>query len=940
MCNTPAPTSEAIVANGKGKMKAQTISRRYVSLLVECGLGYPLWRPTPRRTRAGEEHIINIGDVGFAHDDLPFHTLFNITEPKDSPVNGNRVPEGVDPPCIIRPEDITMDDKSGEKDMCHIRPKQSILSENVQEDSNGSRAFKFTLTTTHGALLLLPQGSVLENLEARNEFLTRIQDHWRQWYVWIKQTKKVDLGNQQTLYIVTGVEKCSSWANASWDSAVVSENHQSLSLKLAVDGTDGRCSWAYPTSRCKTQSANPASLVAQADDILKHTIFIRGFRVDQRGGIGGSLESPPAAPMDLGGDGGDYDENIGGDGHDNDHHRGNGRQQNRSGDSPSRTTGRGSASSFGRGHSGGLSRSNFSLDFSQRDIQITDLSSFGSNSVTYPCQVINNLAFELISELAPALLDAGCIAVSHDDDWISIIRDSDEELSSEAEIIRRVFAELKYVVERDTIYASRMSDADTELLQQSLISVRNQTTLIPLLVEFREAEIESEDVIQTPTSVTMSVSQTPLSSLSGITVDKNSEKLLDSLNTEVPKPRYAVCQCIRLPHAQSFSPQMFECLIQEIDLECTVRAIALCKRTDGFQHETLIAIISLPGKTGEPEEALVLLERAGSWHGGVETYLRNSSESSSSGSSGSASGSSGSASGSSLSWSDPSDAQPPHHYRMAKDIITLLPESSLYWRYDHRSPQPPFHELPQIIKNSSTSRPLPQTFVKQSEQPDSAGANGESKGGALRLFKGLRRPQQEPSEDQPSMNSKADHAYIYAITFPEGGPDPPTVLDLAIAFKLVSEHRPEYNVAQHNCYFFAAAICKVMARKFGGKKDRNKEFHESQPPPSWHDVEASSFTDTHPQAGVYDHQWLRKGNREPIQILREDGPRFTKTVQELVTKFDDERKMHPVIKNKQREEEMRAELKGKEERIQELERRLQQLEQPSSRLHFSDPSFY
>ncbi|KAL0564840.1 hypothetical protein V5O48_017197 [Marasmius crinis-equi] len=497
---TSVSSSEAIFTNGIGKMKTQTPSQRYVSLLFGCGLGYPLWRPTPRRTEAGEEYAINIGDVGVVRDGLPFYTLFNIIQPKDSLANRDGVPEGVDPPCIIQARCITVDDKLDEKGRSYIRPQGSVESEDVQEGSDGSRIFNFTLASTHGALLLLPQGSVLKALELRSEFISRIQRYWHQWYDWAEQ--QGDLGDQQALYVVTGVEKCSTWAIAAWDSAVGSENLRPLSLKLTVDGSDGRCSWAYSTARCETQSlAKPTS--SEADGILNQTVFIRGFWINRYGGsIGGS--SPPPAPMDFEGDGGEDGENSGRNGDHDNHYGGNSRQQNHSSsswNSSSPTTGRNSASSFGTGHSGRQSRPYITLDFPQSDVRIANLSSSGSSSV------INNLAFELISNIDPSLLDAGCVAVSHDDDWTSIIRDSDEELPSEAEIIRRVSAELKYVFQGETIYTSRMSKTDKDLIQQSLVSVQNATTLTPLLIEFREtAELEPTDAIQTATNASVTAS--------------------------------------------------------------------------------------------------------------------------------------------------------------------------------------------------------------------------------------------------------------------------------------------------------------------------------------------------------------------------------------------------------------------------------------------------
>ncbi|KAL0569207.1 hypothetical protein V5O48_012763 [Marasmius crinis-equi] len=400
-------------------------------------------------------------------------------------------------------------------------------------------------------------------------------------------------------------------------------------------------------------------------------------------------------------------------------------------------------------------------------------------------------------------------------------------------------------------------------------------------------------------------------------------------DTDLSKSPYAVCQCLNLPHAQSLPSGMFENMVQEKDLECTIRAIALCKRTDGFQHETLVAIISLPGEPAY--HALAFLERAGSWHDwSVEASMRNS--------------------GDSLPLADPGKPKVPHRKVMARDIITLLP--SLYWRY-HRSLQsldPPFHELPQIIKKSTGSFPSSDTWAgdtgKQTELARVTQGEGMAKGPqAGPLFEpGRQQRDHELTEDQPpaaegeqrqtpppaAANSEVDHVFIYAIMFPEEAHNPPTVLDLAIAFKVVSEHRPDYTLVQSNCYFLAAAICKLMAKKFGGRKVQNKELDVLQSPPS------SSAT----ESGTYELQWLRKAGLKPRQILREDSPRLTRMVEELVAKFDVERQAHPVMKNRQTEArlteseakltESEAKLAESNKRVRELELRLQQLSQRTS----------
>ncbi|KAL0569536.1 hypothetical protein V5O48_012424 [Marasmius crinis-equi] len=338
-----------------------------------------------------------------------------------------------------------------------------------------------------------------------------------------------------------------------------------------------------------------------------------------------------------------------------------------------------------------------------------------------------------------------------------------------------------------------------------------------------------------------------------------------------PKLPYAVCRCANLPHAQSFTPVIFERMVQGHDLKCTIRAIAMCKRTDGFQHETLIPIISQPG---EQADALAFLERAGSW---PVSSLRNFLGSLISG--------------------DAGRTRVRPRNTMHKDIITLLPEPSLYWRYYNNIPSyrdycrsipsyRPFRELPQIIKDLSVTLPSADTLVKdEAEQPESARVEGEGESESRgrwtrRLFKGSRR-QHGTSKCLPSKNSDADHAFIYAIEFPEGNPDSPTVLDLAIASRVVSEDQPSYNMAQpYNCFFFAAAICKLMERRFGGKRVWNQEFHESELP----------TRDVDDPLGLV--MSLKADGLRPLQILRDDRALFTTIVDALVEKFEEERKVH------------------------------------------------
>ncbi|KAL0573486.1 hypothetical protein V5O48_008463 [Marasmius crinis-equi] len=114
--------------------------------------------------------------------------------------------------------------------------------------------------------------------------------------------------------------------------------------------------------------------------------------------------------------------------------------------------------------------------------------------VNSPCQVINKFALALISNTRPALLDTGCMALSHDDDWISVVKDSESKLPEKIELIRRISSTFKFVVQQDTIYPESMSDLDKQRVQRSLSSTTpiESENVITALVEVREPEVVEE----------------------------------------------------------------------------------------------------------------------------------------------------------------------------------------------------------------------------------------------------------------------------------------------------------------------------------------------------------------------------------------------------------------------------------------------------------------
>ncbi|KAL0060011.1 Rho guanine nucleotide exchange factor [Marasmius tenuissimus] len=467
---TPTPPFYGLdsLQQTKERDLGRTRSERYEILLLGCKLGFPLWRPSPRHTESGE-YIPDIGDVGVYNHGLPLNTLFNITQSRDSLANRDGIPEGVDPPCELGKRAITIEKEYHPPHTTFIQPEGAILEQGVQiNDEESSDCFTFQLSETGGALLMVPRGDTLHKLEKTAELKKRVQLYWRQWYKFAGD--QVDLDDGQALYLVTGVERCSAWAMAVWDSTSSYAGGKLGSLQLTVDKSTGACSWAFPPARCSTRSSPIPPTNGRND--LRETIFIRGFWIDRS--VGGVASWPDTPPSGHGNSNSDGDSNT--------------RDRPENAPSPGSSS-RPSASkdpSVSGGWSGtsGQQRSDAPTDETILEFDLDFPNSEDSEMIEHPCRVVNKFAFELIARTKPILLNAGCTAISHDEDWISIVNESDEELPRGVEIIRRMCLKFKFIIEGDTIHTVSLSDQDKELLEQRDASRQGRGSLISVLIAY------------------------------------------------------------------------------------------------------------------------------------------------------------------------------------------------------------------------------------------------------------------------------------------------------------------------------------------------------------------------------------------------------------------------------------------------------------------------
>ncbi|KAK1236376.1 hypothetical protein PQX77_000360 [Marasmius sp. AFHP31] len=491
--NAPASSIPAALASSRADTSTihgddRTPGQLYASLLSTCRLGYPLWKPSPRCTAAGKEYLINIGDVGVCSDLDPFHTLFNITY-------GEQVPEDVDPLCDLE-EDITVDARYHPELKILAKPKGAISEQREQ-----SSVFTFTLSEKEGALLMLPRGGVLKKLQNTHIFKTRIQSYWRQWYKFAEETG--DLDESQTLCLLTGIERCSTWAMAGWDAKSGHFHTDPDSLKLTVDKVSGQCLWSFPPARCWTQSTLTPTPIHKEP---KETVFIRGIWINRMNGNTSASPSPPRSSDNEDGSDGGEDPRGRGRHSRNPYNRSqratyfsqNPRNPfcNGSSSNPFSSTRDSHSDCDHTVHSG--SRPSPPDVHQLNEGNTIDLSAAAFDMVTHPCRLINKLALELISQIQLPLLDSGCVALSQDEDWMSVSEDSDEEAPSGTELLRRICGKLKFVAEGGAIYTEIMNTTELEHIQQSiglLESSKSESVVIPVLFHLRDpgvSHIEGE----------------------------------------------------------------------------------------------------------------------------------------------------------------------------------------------------------------------------------------------------------------------------------------------------------------------------------------------------------------------------------------------------------------------------------------------------------------
>jgi len=278
------------------ELDSQAASHTYAQLLLTKKLGFPLWYPelSTNLPRAYLQKGISIGDVGIITPDGSFDFLFNICEKADDPVNGNDVPPGFAQVRVGRREKDTFPNMYGPGAViCSASVQKSSIKAEVSSQDNPydqpfvhkcladqlhrafpvgiGAGFDFSCTCEKGAILVLPDGAFREDLRRLEKFRHAAEHNAMAWY---GHARNCGL-NPESLYLVTGCVKTSSWGVASISNA--SEERSACLKFTAASVAQASASYSY-----SWETYSPADVrngPKPASEVKNQCVFLRGFKI-------------------------------------------------------------------------------------------------------------------------------------------------------------------------------------------------------------------------------------------------------------------------------------------------------------------------------------------------------------------------------------------------------------------------------------------------------------------------------------------------------------------------------------------------------------------------------------------------------------------------------------------------------------------------------------
>ncbi|PPQ89069.1 hypothetical protein CVT25_006441, partial [Psilocybe cyanescens] len=204
--------------------------------LASKGRGIPLWIPEPNKNLPiqYQRKGIAIGDVGIITASGSFAFLFNICLAHDHPINPSTLPMNFKP---IHVAAVNIHYQSEFKNNSHLASASTVRSQN-DGDSSG---LVFESSASDGAILTMPVGSKSEDLGSVGRFRKYVAANMVNWYKYAYHDREYDVRNGD-LRLVIGYDTTSFWGMATFSNSTA--HQESFRLKFGlIEGR--RYGWEY-----------------------------------------------------------------------------------------------------------------------------------------------------------------------------------------------------------------------------------------------------------------------------------------------------------------------------------------------------------------------------------------------------------------------------------------------------------------------------------------------------------------------------------------------------------------------------------------------------------------------------------------------------------------------------------------------------------------------
>ncbi|KDR69302.1 hypothetical protein GALMADRAFT_927473 [Galerina marginata CBS 339.88] len=288
----PAPGSGHSIPRPSNRQMQRSCDIYFWHLILQ-GRGLPLWIPGPDQNLEiqYQREGVAIGDFGIITPSGSFDFLFNICLPHDHPFNPPELPEDFTP-LLLSGRDT--------RKYSEFEEGSFLSSASVKRSGSGAAgALTFESSASEGAILTMPLGSISEDVTVFAKFRKYLAANAERCYRFILGVLEREPRNGEVL-LVTGWDKTRAWGMATFSKATAQQAPVRLQfLPTEQENAGITYNWASseyavvragPGAREKARisMADPAQEGAEYDN---QCLFIRTMNVNLQGDVWKKLES-------------------------------------------------------------------------------------------------------------------------------------------------------------------------------------------------------------------------------------------------------------------------------------------------------------------------------------------------------------------------------------------------------------------------------------------------------------------------------------------------------------------------------------------------------------------------------------------------------------------------------------------------------------------------